>query len=242
MAEGELGELADGVLYTGGDDEVLGTVVLQDEPHALYIVAGIAPVAQGVQVAQVETLLQALADAGGGKGDLAGDEGLAPALALVVEQDAAAAEHLVGLAVLLDNPEAVELGHGIGAVGMEGGVLVLGHLFYLAVELGGAGLVDAAGLLQVAGAHGLEHAEDAGGIDIGRELGRVEADLHVALGGQVVDLVGPHLVDHLDDGHGVAQVGIVEVEVGLALEVGNALAEVHGAAADDAVHLVTFFK
>ena len=241
MAEGELGELADGVLHAGGDDKVLGTVVLQDEPHALYIVASIAPVAKGVKVAQVEALLQALADAGGGKGDLAGDEGFAPALALVVEQDAAAAEHAVGLAVLLDNPVAVELGHGIGRIGMEGGVLVLGHLFYLAVELGGAGLIDAAGLLQMAGAHGLEDAQDARGIDIGGELGRVEADLHVALGGQVVDLVGTHLVNNLHDGHGVAQVGIMEVEVGLALEVGNALAEIDAGASYNTMYFISFF-
>ena len=166
VTEGELGELAHGVLHTGGDDKVLGTVVLQYEPHALHIVLGIAPVAEGVKVAQVEALLQALADAGGGEGDLAGDEGLATTLALVVEEDAAAAEHIVSLTVLLDNPEAVELGHGIGTVGMEGGVLVLGDFFYLAIELGGRGLIDAAGLLQMAGAHGLEHAENTGGIHI----------------------------------------------------------------------------
>ena len=76
MTEGELVELADGVLHSGGNDEVLGTVVLQDEPHALYIVLGIAPVAEAVHIAQVEAVLQALADAGGSKGDLAGDEGL----------------------------------------------------------------------------------------------------------------------------------------------------------------------
>jgi len=184
--------------------------------------------------------LQALADAGGSKGDLAGDEGLATALALVVEEDAAAAEHIVGLAVLLDNPEAVKLGHGIGAVGMEGGVLVLGNFLYLAIELGGAGLIDAAGLLQVAGANGLEHAEHTGGIDIGRELGRVEADLHMALGSEIVYLIGLHLIHHLDYRHGVAQVGIVQVEVGLALQMGNALTEIDTAAADNTVNFVSF--
>ena len=242
MFESELGELADGVLHTGGNDKVLGTVVLQDEPHTLHIVLGIAPVAEAVHIAQVEAVLQTLTDAGSSKGDLAGDEGLASALALVVEQDATAAEHIVGLTVLLHNPEAVELGHGIGAVGMEGGVLVLGNLLHLAVELGGAGLIDAAGLLEVAGAHGLQHAEHTGGIDIGRELGRVETDLHVALGRKVVDLIGLHLVHHLDYRHGVAQVGIVQVEVGLALQMGNALTEIDTAAADDAVNFVAFLK
>ena len=242
MFESQLGELADGVLHAGGNDKVLGLVVLENEPHTFYIVLGIAPVAEAVHIAQIEAVLQALADAGGGKGDLAGDKGLATALALVVEQDAAAAEHIVGLTVLLDNPEAVEFGHGIGAVGMEGGVLVLGNLLYLAVELGGAGLIDAAGLLQVAGTHGLEHAEHTGGIDIGRELGRVKTDLHVALGRKIVYLVGLNFVHHLHNRHGVAQVGIVQVEVGLALQMGNALTEIDTAAADDAVHFVALLK
>ena len=204
MLEGKVGELADAVLHTGGDDEVLGLVVLQNQPHALHIVLGIAPVAQGVEVAQIEAVLQALRDAGGGESDLARNECLAATLALMVEEDTRAAEHIVCLAVFLDNPETIELGNGIGTVGMEGGVLVLGDLLHLAVELTGAGLIDAAGLLQMAGTDGLEHAEYAGGIDIGRELGRVETYLHVALGGEVVDLVGTHLVDHLDDGHRVA--------------------------------------
>ncbi len=85
--EGQLAELTHGVLLTGGDDEILRLVVLQNQPHALHIVLGIAPVAQAGQVAQVELILLALRDAGGSQRDLAGDEGLAAALGLVVEQD-----------------------------------------------------------------------------------------------------------------------------------------------------------
>ena len=87
MLESELGELTNTVLYTGGDDEVLRFVLLENEPHALYIVLGIAPVAEAVHIAQVEAVLQALADAGSSEGDLTGDEGLATALTLVVEQN-----------------------------------------------------------------------------------------------------------------------------------------------------------
>ena len=43
--EGVVCELAHGVLLAGGDDEVFRRVVLQDEPHALYIVFRVAPVA-----------------------------------------------------------------------------------------------------------------------------------------------------------------------------------------------------
>ena len=75
---------------------------------------------------------------------------------------------------------------------MEGSVLVQGHFLYLAVELRPAGLIDSAGFLQVAGAHGLKHTENAGSIDFGRGLGRVETDLLVDLGGQVANLGGVH--------------------------------------------------
>jgi len=242
IVEGELGKLADAVLYARGNDVVLGLARLEDEPHTLDVVLGVAPVTKGVEVAEVEFVLQALGDAGGGEGDLARDEGLATALALVVEEDAVATEHTVGVAVLLDDPEAVLLGDGVGAEGVEGGVLVLRDFLDLAVELGGGGLVDLAAIGEAYLADGLDDAEDADGIDIGGELGGVEADLHVALGGEVVNLRGAHVGDDADNGHGVAEVGIVEVEVGAALEVGDALAVIDGGAADDAVDVVAFVK
>ena len=152
------------------------------------------------------------------------------------------AEHAVGVAVLLDDPEAVLLGDGVGAEGVEGGVLVLRDFLDLAVELGGGGLVDLAAIGEAYLADGLDDAEDADGIDIGGELGGVEADLHVALGGEVVDLRGAHVGDDADDGHGVAEVGVVEVEVGAALEVGDALAVIDGGAADDAVDVIAFVE
>ena len=64
----------------------------------------------------------------------------------------------------------------------------------------------------------------------------------MALGRKIVNLVGADLVDDLDDGHGIAHVGIVEVEMGRALEVGDPFAEIDAAAADDAVDLISFLQ
>lgn len=50
--------------FSGGNDEVFGGVVLQDEPHALDVVFGISPVASGIQIAQIQLVLEALGDAG----------------------------------------------------------------------------------------------------------------------------------------------------------------------------------
>ena len=50
----ETEEVADGVVAAGGQDEVVGLVGLQHPPHALDVLRGIAPVADGVEVAHVE--------------------------------------------------------------------------------------------------------------------------------------------------------------------------------------------
>lgn len=46
--ESLLGEVADGMLHAGSDDEVLRLILLHDQPHTLDVILGVAPVAQGV--------------------------------------------------------------------------------------------------------------------------------------------------------------------------------------------------
>ena len=125
---------------------------------------------------------------------------------------------------------------------MERGVLVLGDLLDLAVQLGGGGLIDAAGVLQAAEAHSLQYAQHAGGIDIGCELRHIEADLHMALGGQIVDLIRAHGADDREDAHRIAQIAVVQVEVGVTLQMGDALTVINGGAADNAVDIVALLK
>ena len=216
--------------------------MLQNEPHAFHIVLGVAPVAKAVQVAEVQAVLLALGNAGGGESDLAGHEGLATAFGFMVKEDAGAAKHVIRFAVFLDNPEAVELSHGIRAVRVEGGLLVLRDLFYLAVKFAGARLVNAASLLEVVGAHGLQNAEHAGGVHVGGKFGGVEGYLHVALRREVVDFGRLDLAHDLHEAHGVAQVGIVQVEIRGALEVGNAFAVINRRTTDNAVDFVALGK
>ena len=67
------------------DDEVLGDFVLQDEPHTFHIVFGVAPIAQGTKVSQVELFLFPLLDACSSKGNFARHESFATALAFVIK-------------------------------------------------------------------------------------------------------------------------------------------------------------
>jgi hypothetical protein len=158
--------------------------------HGVDVVLGVAPVALGVQVAEVERVLQAELDARGGAGDLAGDEGLAAALALVVEEDAVAGEQAVRLAVVDHQVVRHDLGRGVGAARVERGRLGLGWRA-AAEHLARPGLVEphlrAGALLDVADR--LEQAQDTEAVDVGGVLGLRERDRHVRLGGEVVDLV-----------------------------------------------------
>ena len=226
LLEGQRSKLAHRVILPGSNHKVLGLLLLEDEPHTLHIVLGITPVAKTVQVAQIQLVLEALGDSGGGKGNLARHEGLATAFALVVEQDAVAAEHIVTLTVVLHNPEAVKLRHTVGAAGVEGRRLLLRNLLHESVQLGGRGLIDAALVGQTRDAHRLQQAQHAHGVGIGRELGHVEAHLHVALCRQVIDLVRLDFADDADEAGGVGHVAPVQVHQTLLLHVAHPLVQV----------------
>ena len=57
IVEGQPAEIPHAVLYAGGDHKILRFLVLQDQPHALHIILGIAPVPQAGQVAQFQMIL-----------------------------------------------------------------------------------------------------------------------------------------------------------------------------------------
>ena len=162
------------MILARGNHEILRNGMLQHEPHALHIILGITPVAPGVQVAQVEFVLHSHLDAAGTEGDLARDEILAAALALVVEQDTVSTEHAVALAVVLHDPERVQLGAAVGAAGVERCGLALGNLLHLAIELTRAGLIDTGRLLAPCDAYSLNQAQGAHGIGLGRVFGHVK--------------------------------------------------------------------
>ena len=77
-------ELANRVVLAGSDNEIFGRLMLQDKPHALDIVFGIAPVAQRIEISQIELVLESLHDARRCKRDFTGHEVLTATLAFVI--------------------------------------------------------------------------------------------------------------------------------------------------------------
>jgi hypothetical protein len=73
-----------------------------------------APVALGLEIAEIDRILESGLDAGDAARDLARHESFAADRTLMVEQDAVRGKHAVGLAVVHRDPVAVELGDAIG--------------------------------------------------------------------------------------------------------------------------------
>ena len=102
------------MLLAGGDDKIFRLFLLQHQPLHFNVIPCMAPVAQRIHVAEIEAILQADFNASQGAGDFAGNKGLAAHGRLMVEQNAIAGIHAVGLAIVDRNPVGIELGHCVG--------------------------------------------------------------------------------------------------------------------------------
>eukprot|EP01022_Parablepharisma_sp_SALTPOND_P036279 TRINITY_DN9838_c0_g1_i1.p1 TRINITY_DN9838_c0_g1~~TRINITY_DN9838_c0_g1_i1.p1 ORF type:complete len:1069 (-),score=237.17 TRINITY_DN9838_c0_g1_i1:780-3986(-) len=244
---GSVDEVANTVLHAGGDDEVLGLVLLQHQPLHFHVVACMAPVTLGVQIAQVQAFLQAQLDARQGTGDLAGDEGFAAARRFVVEQDAVAGIDAVGFTVVDHDPVAIHLGHGIGAARVEGGGFLLRDLLDQTVEFGGAGLVEAGLLFESQDADGLKQAQYAQTVGVGGVFGFLEADGDVALRGQIVDFVRLGLLDDANQRGRIGHVAVMQEKahpgfVTVAIQVVDPIGVEQAGAALDPVDDIAFVE
>ena len=88
-------------------------------------------------------------------------------------------------------------------------------------------LIDTAGLCHTQLSDCLQNAQHAYGIDIGGELRGVKAYLYMALCCEVVDFRRLHLANDPQNAHGVAQVCVVQMEMGRSLYMSDTLAKVH---------------
>src|SRR6185437_15259124 len=87
---GQVHEIANAVLFAGGDDVVTGFLLLQHAPLDFDVVAGAAPVAEGVEVTEEKGFFEACTDTREGAGDFAGDEDFAAHRRFVIEEDSVA--------------------------------------------------------------------------------------------------------------------------------------------------------
>ena len=230
------------MLYTGGNNEVLRLVMLQHQPHAFHIVLRIAPVSLGIQIAQIEFILDTAGDSAGCQCDLTGNESLSPALGFMVEQNAVDCEHIIRFSVFLHDPEAVLFCHRIGAVGMERGVLILRHFFHSAIEFGCGCLINTAGLGQSHHTHSLQNPQHAQCIYISGIFRCLKAYLYMALGAQIVDFIRSDFSDDAHQAGGIRHVSAMENDLVLPDQMVDTAGIADGRSADQSMHFISFFQ
>ena len=243
--ESDLAEFFDAVGFVGAHDVVVGFVLLEHHPHHLDVFLGVAPVALGFEVAEVEVVLQAGFDAADGAGDFTGDEGFAAAGRLMVEQNAVGGVEIVGLAVVHRKPVGIHFGAAVGRTRPERRCLGLGDFLNLAEHLGGGGLVVADFFNEAGFADGFEDTLGAEADDVAGVFGDIEGNAHVGLGAEVVNLVGLELIEQLHHLHRVGEVAIVKKEthavyMRITVKMVDAAGVEGGGPADDSMNFVTF--
>src|SRR6185312_11687156 len=241
FGEGELDELAHRARLAGGEHEIVRLIRLQDRIHALDVVAGVAPVALGLEIAEIDGVFQADLDPGDAAGDLARDEGFAADRAFMVEQDAVGGEHAVGLAVVHRDPVAIELGHAVGRARIERSGFLLRRLLHQPVEFGRRGLIEPRLLFHAEDADRLKQPQYTDRVGIRRIFRALEADRDVALGREIVDLGRPDLLHQPDQVGRIRHVAVMHQERHVAvmripIEMVDARSVEGGRAPLDAVH------
>ncbi len=237
-AEGHLHQVAHRVRHARRDHVVVGALLLEHEPHRADVVAGEAPVAGGVQVAERERVVQPGLDARDAVAHLPRHELETPARRFVVEQDARAGEEAVALAVVDGDVVAEDLRDAVGAARVERRQLVLRHLAYLPEHLARRGLVQAD-----PGVDRPDRVEDPRHplrVELAGQHRLVPACRDEGHRRQVVQLVRLHPLDHADERQLVEQVcGVQGEPVEQVLDAGD----VRGAGApDDPRHLVPLLE
>jgi hypothetical protein len=156
-------------------------------PTYMEKIITVAPVTLRIEVAKVQTGLLPKTDVSDGTGNLARHEGASTTRALVVEENAIASVHVVGLTVVFRDPKCIKLRDTVGAARVKRGFLVLRDGLNQAVKLRGRGLIESYVTLEATCAYGIEKAQGAERIDVAGIFRHVEGDLYVRLRTEIVD-------------------------------------------------------
>ena len=129
-----INKLTNAMLLTGCDNKILCFFLLEHKPLHFDIIFRMSPVAQGIKVAEEEAILKTEFYTSHCTGDLAGNKGLSPERAFMVEENTIAGVDTIGLTVVHRNPVSVELGNTIRTSWIKRSGLLLGNLLHKAKQ------------------------------------------------------------------------------------------------------------
>ncbi|CAB4654432.1 unannotated protein [freshwater metagenome] len=121
---------------SSGNYVIVWLVLLQHHPHCFHVVAGIAPVALCVGVAEHKLFFNTKLDACCSVGDFASDKFEATTRAFVIEQNSGRSVKPVALAIVHGDVVTKHLRNAVRRTRVEGGEFGLGHFAYLAKHFG----------------------------------------------------------------------------------------------------------
>ena len=128
----------------------------------------------------------------------------------MIEQNAVAGKHSIGLPIINRCPVCVQFGAGIRRPGIKWGEFRLGRFLHLAIEFRSGSLVETGFFFQTEYADSLQHAQCANCIHFGCVFRRLERYTHVALCSQIVNLIGLNFLGDADETGGIRQIAIVQ--------------------------------
>ena len=199
--------------FTSSQDIVIRFVHLKHHPHALDVIACMAPITLGINVTQIQGLVNAFVDTGDTGRNLTGHKGTATTRRLVIEENTVGQVHAVGLSVIDKDPESILLGDGVRRTWVEGSSLGLWNLRDLSVKFRGGSLVEANILFETSSTNGIEHAQDTDTITVSSVLWHIERYLDVGHGTKIVDLSWLDVGNDGDQVGCVAQISIVKKDL-----------------------------
>lgn len=162
------------VRLTGGKDVIIRFIHLKHHPHALNVVTCMAPITLGINVTQVQGLVDASVDACHTGSDLASHKGTATTRRFVVEENTVGQMHAVGFSVVDEDPEGVLLGDSVRRTRVEWSCLGLRNFLDLTVKFRGGCLVKFDRLLETCSANCIKHTQHTDSVTVSRVLRHVE--------------------------------------------------------------------
>src|ERR1035437_8830912 len=129
----------------------------------------------------------------------------------MVEEDPACAEDAIGFTVIDGHPVRIQLGHAVGAAGIEGRVLGLRNRLNLAKHFGGGRLIEAD--LRVDNTDPLQEVHRAKSSDLSCRSRLLERNANKALGGKIINLGCTSRFQHANAATCIGQVKLKQIEI-----------------------------
>ena len=171
-----------------------------------------APVTQGVHVAEVQARFQTLRDVGDSAGDFAGHEGFAATRRFVVEQNAVTGVHAVRFTVVDGDPVGIQFGDRIRRARIERSGLFLWNFLHQAVQFRSGSLIETRFLLQPQEADGFQQTQRAHRIHVGGIFRRLKRHGNVAHRAEVIHFIRLHFLQNARQVGAVGQITVVQVK------------------------------